>query len=182
MTCLRRRHQEEWKYLESPAFVTRYVLAAHFVRPCRAVVEIGGAKTPINQFLEGDHDCILVIDPLISERHQNTWHGRPCSLTHLRARFQDVAWTIPPKADFGLVMLGLEFQGLLQEHWQTLFQLINRARTTVIEFPLSWEPSREQFQYICAHTHTEIVFHAKLDLNGNDFGDLENSWPPRSIA
>lgn len=172
--------EKEWKYLESPAFATRYVLAAHFVRQCRSVVEIGGAKTPIDQFLAGDHDAILVIDPLIRESHQEVWRGKPCLVSHLRARFQDLEWSLPPEAEFGLVMLGMEFQGLAEQDWQTLFQLIERARVTVIEFPLSWEPSRQQFQSICAHTATRIALRAALDLDGNDFGNLENSWPPRA--
>jgi hypothetical protein len=171
---------KEWKYLESPAFATRYVLAAHFVRNCRTVVEIGGSKTPIDQFLEGSHDAILVIDPLISERHQETWQGQSCPVSYLRARFQDLEWTIPPEADFGLVMLGLEFQGMQPEHWQMLFQLIERARVTVIEFPMSWETSRVQFQMICANTRTQIVYRAGLELAGNNFGNLENSWPART--
>lgn len=170
---------KEWKYLESRAFATRYVLAAHFVRQCRSVIEIGGAKTPIDQFLTGEHDAILVIDPLISERHQRTWQGRACAVSHVRARFQDLAWTIPPGADYGLVMLGLEFQGLAPEHWETLVQLINRARVTVIEVPRSWAPSAAQFEMIRAQTSTRVTFQAKLDLDGNDFGNLENSWPPR---
>jgi hypothetical protein len=169
----------EWKYLESRAFTTRCVLAAHFVRSCRSVVEIGGAKTSIDRFLTGPHDGVLVLDPLITERHADTLNGCPCPVSHVRARFQDVEWHIPPKADYGLVMLGFEIQGMEPPHYAMLYQLVDRARVTVIEFPPSWAPSREQFDMVVAHTQTKVTFQGKLDLEGNDFGDLRNSWPPR---
>ncbi len=171
--------EKEWKYLESPAFQTRYILAAHFVRDCPCVVEIGGAKTPIDQFLTGDHASVLVIDPLIREARRQSLNGRPCLVSHVRARFQDVAWEIAPGAEFGLVMLGMEFQGLAPEQFATLCRLVERARRTVIEFPPSWGPSREQFELIRARTCTRVAFETRMDLGGNDFGDLENSWPPR---
>lgn len=170
---------KEWKYLESDAFSTRYVLAAHFVRHCRSVVEIGGAMTPIDHFLTGEHDAVLVIDPLIRESFERTCRGRPCLVSHVRAQFQDVVWTIPAGADYGLVMLGLEFQGMAREHWEELFRLINSAQVTVIEFPMSWGPSRAQFELIRSQTNTRVVFQTELDLSDNDFGNLENSWPPR---
>lgn len=170
---------KDWKYLESRAFSSRYVLAAHFVKSCRSVIEIGGAKTPIDHFLTGPHDAVLVVDPFITESHANTLDGRSCAVSHIRARFQDVDWHIPPETDYGLVMLGLEIQGLEPSHYEVLYQLVNHARVTVIEFPTSWEPSREQFEIIRNNTRTRVALQTKLDLEGNDFGNLENSWPPR---
>jgi len=169
----------EWKYLESAAFSTRYVLSAHFVRSCRSVIEIGGAKTPIDSFLTGTHDRVLVLDPFIRENRFNSLNGKPCRISHVRARFQDVDWLVPREADYGLVMLGLEIQGLEPHHYRELYRLINQARVTVIEFPGSWSPSREQFELIRTNTNTSVTFRTKLDLEGNDFGNLENSWPPR---
>jgi hypothetical protein len=161
------------------AFATRYVLAAHFVNRCRSVVEVGGAKTPIDHFLDGTQDGVLILDPFIREGHADTLRGKPCAVSHVRARFQDVDWHIPPGAEYGLVMLGLEIQGLESRHYEALYQLVNRAKVTVIEFPPSWEPSREQFELIRNNTRTRVMFRTRLDLEGNDFGDLENSWPPR---
>jgi Methyltransferase domain len=168
-----------WKYLESAAFSVRYVLAAHFVHTCRAVIEIGGAKTPIDQFLTGVHDSVLVLDPFIRESHSTSLNGRACRVSHVRARFQDVDWQVAIPGEYGLVMLGLELQGLGMHDYAVLYNLVNHAKVTVIEFPTSWSPSREQFELIKAHTQTQVTFHAKLDLEGNDFGSLENSWPAR---
>jgi hypothetical protein len=170
---------KEWKYMESPAFTTRYVLAAHFVSACRSVIEIGGAKTPIDRFLTEDHDSVLVLDPFIRESQTNSLNGAPCAVSHVRARFQDVDWYIPADADYGLVILGIEIQGLEPHHYETLYQLVNRASVTVIEFSHSWTPSREQFEMIRGNTATRVSLEMAIDLQGNDFGNLENSWPPR---
>lgn len=168
-----------WKYLESRAFSMRYVLAAHFVKDCPTVIEIGGAKTPIDTFLTGSHKSVIVLDPFIRESHINTLDGRHCAVSHMRARFQDVDWLISPGTCYAMVMLGLEIQGMESQHYDVLYRLINQAKVTVIEFPTSWGPSREQFEMIKNNTQTRVVFHTKLDLEGNDFGNLENSWPPR---
>jgi hypothetical protein len=169
----------EWKYLESRSFASRYVLAAHFVATCRSVIEIGGSRTPIDQFLTGQHEQVIVLDPFIREHQGNSLNGKPCSVSHIRARFQDVDWHISPRANYGLVLLGLEIQGMEQGDYETLYDLINRAQVTVIEFPFSWGPSREQFEMIRAKTRTQLGCQMGLDLEGNDFGDLSNSWPPR---
>jgi hypothetical protein len=170
---------KEWKYLESPAFSTRYILAAHFVSGCRSVVEIGGSKSSIELFLKSAHDSVLVLDPFTRESHCDTLNGKPCMVSHVRARFQDVDWHIPSGAEYGLVILGLEIQGMESSHYEALYQLVNQARVTVIEFCSSWSPSREQFELIRNNTHTRVTFQTMLNLEGNEFGDLENSWPPR---
>lgn len=172
--------EKEWKYLESRAFSTRYALAAYFLKDCRSVIEIGGAKMPIDKFLTGAHDRVIALDPFIREsQFRLLSHGQDCVVSHVRARFQDVTWEIPPAADYGMALLGLEIQGMEPHHYETLYQLINQARICVIEFPTSWEPSRHQFELIRQHTRTKEVFQTKLDLTGNDFGNLENSWAPR---
>ncbi|RYE61622.1 MAG: class I SAM-dependent methyltransferase, partial [Oxalobacteraceae bacterium] len=129
---------KEWKYLESSAFASRYVLAAHWVGQCRSVIEIGGSRTPIDDYLTGDHSSVLVLDPFIREHRKATLRGKPCDVSHVRARFQDVDWYIPPGTDYGLVMLGLEIQGMNEYQHRILYQLVDGAKVTVIEFPPSW--------------------------------------------
>jgi hypothetical protein len=171
--------EKDWNYLESEAFATRYVIAAHFVESCRSVIEIGGSKTPIDLFLTGQHDSVIVVDPFVREGVRAVLNHQPCAVSHVRARFQDVDWHVPDGADYGMVMMGLEIQGLEPEHYETLFQLINRSKITVVEFPPSWDPSLRQFEMIQANTNTKVTVQMKLDFEGNDFGDLTNSWPPR---
>lgn len=168
-----------WKYLHTEAFSSRSVLAAHFVRDCRAVIEIGGAKTSIDNFLTGTHEDVIVLDPFIAEASSQTLNGRDCRVRHVPLRFQDVEWRIERPQEYGLVMLGLELQGLTAEDYQALYKLVENAKVTVIEFSPSWGPSRAQYEQIRQHTKTRLRFTAELDLNGNDLGDLQFSWPPR---
>jgi hypothetical protein len=168
-----------WSYLGSKAFATRHVLASHFVGSYRTVIEIGGGQQTMDNFLCGPRDNVTVIDPFLVDR---TWSetGRGLAqITHLRARFQDVEFEVVRPGEYALVMLGLELQGLEPRDHAVLFDLLNRAGVTVIEFPTSWTPSAEQFGWLCANTRCREVLHMTLNLEGNDFGDLSNSWPPR---
>ena len=171
--------KKTWKYLNTRAFSTRYILASHFLSECRSVIEIGGSVTSIDQFLTGDQESVVVLDPLIEESHSDCLRGKPCRVNHVGARFQDVDWVIPSGADYGLVMLGLELVGLEPHHYSILYELVNRAKLVVIEFAPSWSFSREQFEMILSSTRTQVTLHIKLDLGGNDLGDLQDSWLPR---
>jgi hypothetical protein len=168
----------EWRYLRSEAFSLRQVLAAHFVRDCPTVVELGGWHTPIDRYLTGAHDSVVVVDPFIHESVRTEATEPPRRVRHIRARFQDLSWRVVRPREYGLVLLGLELD-LSDADERVLFQLVDEARVTVIEFPTSWEPSRRQYANLRANTHVEEVLRVALDLDGNDFGDLTNSWPPR---
>jgi len=155
------------------------MIAAFFLRDCPSIIEIGSGKTPIYNFLIGRHKEIIVLDPFIQEGRRNRLNGAPCSIQHIRARFQDMIWEIQQPKEYGLVLLGMELKGLSHEDFQTLFDLVNNAKLTVIEYPPSWGPSHEQFSYISSNTNTKIIFNCELNYSGNNMGDLENSWPPR---
>ena len=170
---------KNWAYLESPAFGTRSVLAASFLRECSTVIELGAGKATIDQFLTGQHASVIVLDPLLTERTMDTLNGRSCAIEHVRARFQDVDWIRTGVGNYGLVMLGLELQGMEDGDHRMLYQLIDGASVTVIEFPTSWYVSQDQFAEMRRRTRTRAIFTCKLDLQGNEFGDLSNSWPPR---
>jgi hypothetical protein len=168
-----------WSYLEAEAFTTRSVLAAHFVAGCPTVVEIGGYRTPIDRFLTGTHESVLVVDPLIRDATRDELNGAPCVVDHMRARFQDLWWQILRPGDYGLVILGLEIQGLSAQDEQVLYELVDGARVTVLEFPSSWHASCAQYAQIRANTSVIESLRAGLDLSGNDVGDLAASWAPR---
>ena len=168
-----------WAYLQSEAFSTRAVLAASFLDGCDTVIELGGGSTPIDNFLTGSHHRVIVVDPLVRERPPSADDGSALTVQHLRARFQDVDWRVERPGEYGLVMLGIELQGLSDADWRTLFALVDGARTTVIEFATSWQASVDQYTAIRRNTRTRERFTCKLDLKDNDVGDMRNSWPPR---
>ena len=165
----------EWAYLTSPAFQLRYVLAAHFVHACPDVVEIGGYKTPIDKFLTGYHTSVTALDPLVQFYSGKYLNGKPCYVQHLPIPFQD--YNNYPLKDYGLIALGMHIQGELG----VLYELVMRSAVTVVEFASDFTPACEQYIALCLATKRKPRLNLKLDLNGNDFGDLTGSWHARTL-
>jgi hypothetical protein len=154
----------QWRYLHSEAFSLRNVLAAHIVRDCPTVIEIGGCHTPIDRYLAGTHKSVLVIDPFIRDATRDSLNGTPCQVRHVRARFQDLVWTVRREREYGLVILGLDLEGLSAADQETLFSLVRGARTTVVEFASSWDPSGRMYAAILAGAGVEELQRVRLDL------------------
>lgn len=165
----------EWTYLTSEAFQTRYVLAAHFVKDCANIIEVGGYKTPITTFLTGKHDSVLVLDPLTEPYEAHMLYGRIGSVSHIPIGFGEAVINIENLGNYGLVMLGMA----IRDDHAKLFDLVKRAAVVVIEFPPDFEPSAKLFHAIISTTGRKIALQLGLDMTGNDFGDLSNSWHPR---
>jgi hypothetical protein len=72
-------HKLEHNFYEHDAFRSRYVLAAHHLRGCRHVVEIGGYRTPISTFLHGHHESVTTIDPYVRPYASGTASRPPCT-------------------------------------------------------------------------------------------------------
>jgi hypothetical protein len=169
----------DWRYLLTEPFELRNVLAAHLVRKCRQVVEIGGWRSPIDRYLTGAHESVVVVDPFIRDHARGELNGRPCEVRHVRARFQDLHWQIVHPREYGLVMLGLDI-GVDGEDERVLQDLVAGAAVTVVEFATSWTPARELVERLLNHVRVRRRLHAGLDLSANEFGDLIGSWPPRT--
>lgn len=165
--------QPTWNYLTSEAFKTRYVLAADYFKKksCGLVVEIGGYKTPISDFLTKNIKSI-VIDPLAPIRFDD------------RAKHYQMYWNEfneqINESDYGILILGMDLYNMDTKAWEKLFNLINKAKVLIIGFPLTWEPSKQQFSKILNSTNKKIKMQIMLDFKNNDFGDLTNSYPPRT--
>jgi Methyltransferase domain len=169
-----------WAYLASEAFSARAVLAARFLRDCPMIIELGGGRPTIDNFLTGAANSrVVVIDPFLRERPPAAATDGGPIVQHIRCRFQDITWRIDRPGEHGLVMLGLELQGMSDADWRMLCALVDGARTTVIEFPTSWRESADQYAAIRRQTRTRERFTCRLDLSGNDVGDMTKSWPPR---
>lgn len=172
----------EWKYLWSEAFKSRYILAAHLLSGCKNIIEIGGYRTPITDFLpldDGYIDSVAVYDPKL-ERTRNEWFGGRCG--QVRIDHYAMAWKggIPVRdlpCNLGLALLGLELH-LDESGWTDLFRMIQAAKLTVIEYPIAHPHSITQYARILTETGAKVVFQVTLDLAGNDFGDLTDSAPP----
>jgi hypothetical protein len=84
-------HRLEHNFYEHDAFKSRYVLAAHHLRHCRHIVEIGGYRTPISSFLRSQHESVTTIDPYIKPLAADS----PTTLAP-GATFSSLAFKSPP--------------------------------------------------------------------------------------
>jgi hypothetical protein len=154
----------EWKYLESPAFFARQMIAAGNLRDMDLIIELGAYKTSLRPFA----DCPVVC---IDERLKNSTHFQDIGENFPASRLN-----VPESKDVGVVMLGMDMR-LDAAGKQALYDLLNKAKRVVIEFPPAHKPSVTQLQDVLSNTNKKVTQEIGLDLTNNDFGDLSGSAP-----
>ncbi|MFZ0566286.1 MAG: hypothetical protein WAM28_08900 [Chlamydiales bacterium] len=163
--------KREWPYLTSEALKTRYAITAYLLRDSDTIVEIGGYKTPISDFVTDK--TVIVIDPKMKAKNNS-------QVFHLPIKFQDWEEEQLKNSDYAVVILGLDLH-MDNDAWQKLFKLINASRKTVIEFSTSYKPARKQFQYICENINKKPTLTMKLDLSNTDSSKYPEYYPFREI-
>lgn len=152
----------QWAYLLTEQLKTRYAVAAFLLRDCKTIVEIGGYKTPISDFVKDKP--IHVIDPLVDPS------TNPLAIHH-RVGVQD--WRPPGNLkDFGLIMLGIHLTGICC--WADLHELVNRSTRTIIGVAQNWKPSRDQFAGIQASVNKKKCTRIIMDFT-EDYTDTQPS-------
>jgi hypothetical protein len=171
----------EWAYLSSVPFQSRYALAAWQVADIHDIVEIGGYRTPITQFLRGAHRTVTVLDPHIAPHQAESLNGAPCRVRHAACFFQD--WADWPK-DYALVMLGLDLElyeisrARRRKVLEQFTPVVGGAKRIVMEIPQDWAPSRWLGAWIEKTTGYNRTMDVILDIRGDLGVDLSRSWPP----
>jgi hypothetical protein len=153
-----------WGYLDTEALQSRYVLAAHFLRGVKHIVEVGGYRqNAITHFLTGRHESVSVfsLDAEFEPLNSEELNGAPCRVRHVRDFFQNHAH---PSGDVGVVALGLEIHGDLAP----FFALIRCASIAVIEVPLTHQPSIDCLQALLDAVPCQLRCRVDLDLSGNE--------------
>jgi hypothetical protein len=154
-----------WGYLDTEALQTRYVLAAHFMRGVRNVVEIGGYRNNvITNFLTSQHDSVTVfsLDAEFEPREAEGLNGAPCRVRHVQDYFQPHLKTFP-SISVGLVALGLEIHG---DH-VAFHELVRRTEVAVLEVPVEHRPSLDCLDSLLAAVPRRIRCQISLDLSRN---------------
>jgi hypothetical protein len=161
-----------WEYLLTPAFQTRYVLAAHYVKDCPVVVEVGGWKNCIADYLD-EHHTVVTIDPLAEPRVNQA------SVNCIKKSLQDVDTSFLKAQDFGLVFLGFELVGERSNvAMDKLVSMVNQARTVVLEYSIKHSPSGIQANILLGRCNKQIYLKTILDLSGNNLNLPADSFPP----
>jgi hypothetical protein len=159
----------DMNYLLSEAARSRYLIAAHHVRDCVEVVEIGGFKTPITAYLTQIPARVQVVDPLITEYRSERLRGRPCQVLHLAHSFQQHDFELPDQR-YGLVLLGLSLKHFSDQpevragEWLKLRELVRRSRVAVLEWAVEWPLGRASGEQLLAEVPGEVVLDMELDL------------------
>jgi hypothetical protein len=158
-------------YLESEAAQSRCVIAAHVMRHCPHVLEIGGFTTPISLFLTGHHESVTVIDPLMRAYASDHLNGYPCQVRHVPKSFQQASFDI--EGEYGFVMLGASLkhfsEDLLQkeQEWEMLVNLISGAQVSVIEAAIDWPLGKGALDKLLEIPNIKIRTSIDLDLSAN---------------
>jgi hypothetical protein len=168
----------DMNYLMCEGARTRYLIAAHHLRDCDTVVEIGGFKTPITGFLTRVPERVLVVDPLIRGYSGTSLRGEPCRLEHVASTFQDYHFDLEPHR-YGFVMLGLSLkhfsahQPTSEREWRKLRGLLQDASVAVIEWSVAWPLGRDLGERLLAELKAETVVDLELDLGRSPGMDTE---------
>jgi hypothetical protein len=157
---------KELPHLSGPAAAIRQVLAAHFVRHCPHIVEIGGHIRPITPYLTHRPLSVLSVDPKTDPYQSDTLHDFPCSVRHLNRKFQDVEFDYSP-GSYGLVLLGYSLKpfGRRDSLGDLLFSLIDNAQVVVLEFPPELERASSQVSQILARPGLHVECSLEILLN-----------------
>lgn len=153
-------------HLAGPAAAVRQVLAAHFLRDCPHIVEIGGHIRPITPYLTHKPLSVLSVDPKTQPYDAEELNGHPCRVRHLACKFQEATYEHAPFS-YGLVLLGYSLKpfGSREPLGQLLFSLIDNARTVVIEYPPELERAASQVPHIVARPTLAAVCTIELTLD-----------------
>ena len=166
MTAPPRCDDTDLPHLSGPAAAVRQVMAAHFVAGCPHVVEIGGHLRPLTPYLTHGPQSVIVVDPKVEPYEADDLKGRPCRVRHVAAKFQEVVFDVPA-GQYGLVILGYSLKpfGDRQPLGQSLFGLIDNARTVVLEYPPALERAASQIPQILARPGVRLRCSIELTLD-----------------
>jgi hypothetical protein len=142
---------QDLPHLSGPAAAIRQVLAAHFVRGCPHVLEIGGHIRPVTGYLTHAPLSVTSIDPKTAEYEADELNGRPCRVRHIARKFQDVELDFAPRS-YGLVLLGYSLKpfGKREPLGKLMFSLLDNASVVVIDYTPEFERAASQVPSILA--------------------------------
>ena len=156
-------------HLSGPATAVRQVLAAHFLRDCPHVIEIGGHLRPMTAYLTHHPQSVLVVDPKSDPYDADELNGEPCRVRHVARKFQELSYDYPPRS-YGLVMLGLSLKpfGSRNPLGDLLFLLVDHAKLVVIDYSPALERASSQVPRLLAREGIQIICGADLVLKDEE--------------
>lgn len=160
------------QHLGGPASSVRQVLAAHFLRDCPHIVEIGSHASPITPYITHRPLSVLCVDPKTPPFESEGLHGHPCKVRHIGRKFQNVEYDYQPHT-YGLVLLGysLKSSGRKEPLGELLFSLIDNARIVVIDYAPELERASSQVPLIVNRPSLSSMCCFDIKLNDQQIND-----------
>jgi hypothetical protein len=159
--------QQQWSYMASDVFQTRYLVAAKYLRNCNHILEVGGCSTPISNYLRGAHESVTVVDPLVEPMQAETLNNRPCVVRHIPVRVEEYR---PTGQENGFAALGMPLLPL-----EPVLSIMRGCDVSVVEFPPAFLQSCLMFKAVLESGHFDVKARIVFDLSHNDTGDLSDS-------
>lgn len=165
-------------HLASAAAALRQVLAAHLLRRCDHIIEIGGAGLPITGYITHRPASVTVVDPKIVPFAAESLNGAPCTVRHVQAKLQQLDLEAP-RSPFGLVLLGLSLKpfGDGEAIDARLLALVRAADVLILEHAHSLERVRGQVPALLAARQDRPAI--DLDLTINDAALVQAGYQRR---
>ena len=158
-----------WEYLSTPPFLTRYVLAAHYLKDLPFVVEVGGYKNCVADFLPSSVR-VVTADPLCERRSEG-------NLVAHRKRIEEVDWSFLKGRRYGVAALGLDLCDAAAST-DVLVGLMAESEVSVVETPEKFAPGMSQMAKIVERSGRQVHVKVLLDLKGNRLDLPADSFPP----
>lgn len=164
----------QWPYLASQPFKQRQKIALEWSADCDTIIEIGGAGTPIDNFVANKN--IIVVDPAIAHREND-------NVLHVRAKFED--WykkDLISSNNYAVLILGLALDKMKENGWSKLYELIDNSSKTIIEYSTTYKSAKKQIKSIKKNINKSCVEEHELDLSNYDFSKYKKVNPHRKIC
>lgn len=134
-----------WGYLDTEALQSRYALAAHFLEPFNIIVEIGGYRKDISDYIGSRHRQIIVYSMDIEFMPMST-----PKINKIRGDFINHK---PPEQEFVLLILGLDM-----DNSKALVQWAKQAKRIVVECAMAHLLARQVITELLTIPHKEIAY------------------------
>jgi hypothetical protein len=162
----------EIPHLSGEGATLRQVFAAHFLRDCENIIEIGGHLRPITDYLTHHPLSVTSVDPKTTPYEAETLNGRPCRVRHIPRKFQQVDFDYAP-GSYGLVLIGYSLKpfGSRDPLGDLLFSLIDNAKVVVIDYAPALERSASQVPEIVGRPSVNIRLSVDLRLHDAEIAE-----------
>ncbi len=158
----------EWIYLTDEALRTRYAIAAYLLRDSSLIIEIGGYKTPIADFIGNVNQKVVMIDPLFELEPDRI--NQP-NIQYICEDFDNVDASAFAKGKYDVVFLGIDIfspdkdEIRNAETFSKFIHFVQNSRSTVLEYPLGFPRSKRQVDIIVSILEPTITFDCTLDFS-----------------